>query len=168
MESFPRSLSRTKFCCWWWLFSFYEGLNYLEEAFETGHFMIKLSSKRFGPYIFHSQLSILSALRLFSTIYNIFDEIFWLFWIWPTSTKPGIDLTSCDAIKQYPRAEARFRASNKYYKQRSTSLEDQQLTKNHILRTLPHLCHSFCFRKIFSRWKKSRYWRWRGGEWWGD
>ena len=31
--------------------------------------MIKLSSKRFGPYIFHSQLGILSALRLFNIYY---------------------------------------------------------------------------------------------------
>ena len=98
-ESFPKSLSRTKFCCWWWLFSFYEGLNYLEEAFETGHFMIKLSSKRFGPYIFHSQLGILSALRLFNKILSM--KYFSLFSIWPTSTKthnldPGVD-----AIKHY-------------------------------------------------------------------
>ena len=37
--------------------------------------MIKLSSKRFGPYIFHSQLGILSALRLFN-IHSTFNEIY--------------------------------------------------------------------------------------------
>ena len=144
---FPRSLSRTKFCCWWWLFSFYEGLNYLEEAFETGHFMIKLSSKRFGPYIFHSQLSILSALRLFKTIY------FWLnilivLNLTHINKIPGLDPTSCDAIKHYPRAEARFGGEVGQVTNTSSSSDDQQFTKNHILRTILHLCHWFCFDSL--------------------
>ena len=128
MESFPKSLSRTKFCCWWWLFSFYEGLNYLEEAFETGHFMIKLSSKRFGPYIFHSQLNILSALRLFQ--HNIFDEIFWLFWIWPTSTTHTA-LIRRVLMQSNIILELR-RDLGQVTNNRSTSLDDQQFTKNHI------------------------------------
>ena len=71
MGSFPEVCLKQSFVADDGFFSFYEGLNYLEEAFETGHFMIKLSSKRFGPYIFHSQLGILSALRLFNKILSM-------------------------------------------------------------------------------------------------
>ena len=61
--------------------------------------MIKLSSKRFGPYIFHSQLGILSALRLFNKILSMkyFFIVFNLTHINKThNLDPGVD-----AIKHY-------------------------------------------------------------------